>query len=214
MIELWLHFWEALVTHILQFCEHIFAFVLGQVQVPLNLVHLIVDVVIEFLIEFEFYLLLDILFEIRRRRVVPIRSSWHRMVLLNRILHEQVGRQPITALRLRHHVTSNIMPVLELEVLLSWQQALPNLPILRIAVEIDVVERLLNGWDLLERGMSWLLHLLHSSRLVIVGVCLCLHSLLIGELLSFVVESLWLSSHVLIQVRQLRPIFIGNRLGL
>ena len=113
-----LHLGEGLVAHLLQFCQHVFAFILSQVEVPLNLIDLLVDVVVELLVEFELNLLLDILLKVRWRRIRSVRCSRHRVVLSSgkRVLHEQIWRQSIAALWLRHHVTSDIVPVLELEV--------------------------------------------------------------------------------------------------
>lgn len=123
-------------------------------------------------------------------------------MLLKRVLHHQVGRKPVVALRLRHHVTSEIGPILELEVLLPRHYALSDLPILWVAVQIDIVEGqpniicklflgLLDRRNLLERLMRRLLEL-HSHCLVIVIARLRIKPLLTWKILAIAQERLLL----------------------
>ena len=94
-------------------------------------------------------------------------------------------------------------------------QALPHLSVLTgIAVQVNVVEGLLDGWNLLVRLMRWLLQLLHSHRLVIVRASLRIESLLIGVLLALTRKGLLLRRHVLSQVGQLWPILVSDSLSL
>lgn len=210
--QILLAFWERFIAHFLELAEHVFAFALRQIQIRLDLVDFIINVIVELFVEFKLDLLFDILLEVWLRGVGPIRRRRHRVVLLNLILHHQIWRQTEARLRLWHHVPAHIVTVLELELRITRQQTLPNLAKLRLTVQIYIVEGLLDGRQLLERLSGHLLRLLHSHRLVVVVCSLGVHAVLVRELADFILEALWL--HVLGKIRQLRPIFVGDCLGL